>query len=503
MVNSEKQIKIGATISYLALAINIAVTLFYTPWMVSKIGKANYGLYTLAISLIGIFMLDFGLSSAVSRFLSKYRAENRQDKICEFITAVFKLYFLIDIVIFIILSIVYIFLENIYAGLTPEELGLFRVLYLIVGGFNLISFPMTPLSGILNAYEQFASLKLCDLFNKLFTIVLVIVALLLDFGVIAVVSANAMAGIITILAKLSIIKKKIPIRLRLEKTDKKIYKEIFSFSIWSTVISIAQRLTYNLAPSILAVAASSIAVALYSPAASIGSYYYMIAVAINGLFLPRISRMISNKKENQILPLMIKVGRYQTFLLGMILVGFFCVGDIFMILWMGPDFHESYYCAILVMIPAFFEYSQQIANTTIIAKNYVKDQAIWLICTSLLGVCISYMLAQIGGAKGTCLALCVVGLINVLGLNIIHKKRLGIDILSFYKNCYRKMCMPIVLTAFIGRILVKLVGSINIVAFVMEGITTITIYIFLMWTISLNKEEKEFVVRNLKKISRR
>ncbi|WP_138305104.1 MULTISPECIES: oligosaccharide flippase family protein [Eubacteriales] len=498
-----KQIKLGAIISYFALAINIVVTLFYTPWMVSKIGRANYGLYTLAISLIGIFMLDFGLSSAVARFLAKYRAENQQNKINEFIGAVFKLYFLIDLIIFIILTVVYFSLETIYAGLTPEELKLFRVLYLVVGGFNLLAFPMTPLSGVLNAYEQFAALKLCDLFNKLFTVVLVIGALLLNFGVVAVVSANAIAGIITILIKISIIKKKIPFQLKIEKIDKKIYKEIFSFSIWSTVISIAQRLTYNLAPSILAVAASSIAVALYSPASSIGSYYYMIATAINGLFLPSISRMISEKKENQILTLMIKVGRYQTFLLGMILVGFFCVGDIFMTLWMGKDFYESYYCTVLIMIPAFFEYSQQIANTTIIAKNCVKDQAIWVMCTSLVGVCISYVLAKTWGAEGTCVALCIVGLINVLGLNVIHKKKIGIDILTFYKNCYGKMLVPMILTMIIGRVIVRFVEKVSIITLIAEGLLVVAIYIVLMWTISLSVDEKDYVIKGSKRLCRR
>ena len=51
MDNSTKQIRIGAVISYVALAVNIAATLLYMPWMVSVIGKANYAMYTLAYSL--------------------------------------------------------------------------------------------------------------------------------------------------------------------------------------------------------------------------------------------------------------------------------------------------------------------------------------------------------------------------------------------------------------------------------------------------------------------
>ena len=47
-------------ISYAAIAINIVATLLYTPWMVRQIGQANYGLFTLATSLINLFLIDFG-----------------------------------------------------------------------------------------------------------------------------------------------------------------------------------------------------------------------------------------------------------------------------------------------------------------------------------------------------------------------------------------------------------------------------------------------------------
>ena len=62
-INSRDQIKIGAILSYLSIGINIIAGLLYTPWMVDTIGKSDYGLYTLANSLITLFLVDFGLSS--------------------------------------------------------------------------------------------------------------------------------------------------------------------------------------------------------------------------------------------------------------------------------------------------------------------------------------------------------------------------------------------------------------------------------------------------------
>ena len=81
MSSSGKQVKIGAIFSYMAIFINIVSALIYTPWMLSHIGESDYGLFTLAHSLINLFLLDFGISAAVTRFISKYKAEGEQEKI--------------------------------------------------------------------------------------------------------------------------------------------------------------------------------------------------------------------------------------------------------------------------------------------------------------------------------------------------------------------------------------------------------------------------------------
>ena len=88
MMNSVKQIRIGALISYFSIIFNILAGFIYTPWMISQIGKSDYGLYTLAHSLISLFLVDFGLGQAVSRYISKYHAEGDEEKVNSFLGCV-------------------------------------------------------------------------------------------------------------------------------------------------------------------------------------------------------------------------------------------------------------------------------------------------------------------------------------------------------------------------------------------------------------------------------
>lgn len=492
------QIKMGAVFSYFAMAVNIIVGLVYTPWMVDVIGQSNYGLYTLSLSLISIFMLDFGLGSAVSRFVSKYRAENDQASINTILGVVFKLYFIIDALIIAVLIGLFFFLDKIYVKLTPAELETFRILYVMVAGFNILSFPMTPLNGILNAYEKFAQLKLCDVFHKLLTVVLVVIALSFRGNVLVVVGANIISGLATWIAKLIIVCTKVPLKLDFRSGTRDTYKTLFGFTLWTTVISVMQRFTHSFAPSVLGITTSAKEIALYSPAVVLEGYFYTLATAVNGLFLPRISRFIAEKQEGKILDLMIKVGRYQITVLGLVFVGFVCVGREFMTLWMGPDYVKSYFCAMIIILPSLIGCSQQIARTTVIAKNLIKHQAKFNIISGVAGLAISYVLALKIGALGVCVGTAVASLANTAYMSGVYRKKAGIEMPEFYKKCWLKAIPCYLLAAAIGFPAARFLPINGWLGLLVKAAVVAVIYLSVMLFLYLSRADRKGLLKQLK-----
>jgi O-antigen/teichoic acid export membrane protein len=498
-MDSRKQIKNGAVISYIAIIFNIVASFLYTPWMVSSIGKADYGLYTLAVSLISIFLMDFGIGSVVTRFASKYRVANDTESINNLLGIVFKLFIVIDIVIFMVLAITYFYLGDIYVGLETPELHQFKILYIIIAVFSIISFPFTILSGIFNAYEYFVQLKLCDLLQKLSTIAFIIIALVRGYGVITIVAINTFTGVATIAVKLYLLKHNTPIKVNFRCKSKTLLKEIFDFSIWITIMGIAQRLTLNIAPSILGIVASSYEIAIYSPASAIAGYFFTIAIAIDGLFLPTIFRKIAEKKQHDILLIMIKIGRYQISILGLIFVGLVCVGKDFITLWMGEEFLKSYYCTVILILPAIFEYSQQIARLTVIAENKVKLQSIGLISTSIINVIIALPLSYYYGSIGISLAICITQFLNLIFMNFIYYKILKFDMLKFYRMCYLKMIIPISGTLVLASAIIHYIEQKGWVWLAMKGIIVSIIFGILTFIFNLSKGERSKLVSVIKK----
>lgn len=496
------QIKVGALISYFTMAFNIVAGLIYTPWMVSKIGQANYGLYTLANSLIAIFMLDFGLSSAVSRFVAKYRAEGRQKDINDILGIIYKLYIIIDAVILAALLVVYFFVGDIYKELTPSELQTFKTLYIIVAAYQLIAFPLTPADGILNAYEKFSQLKLCNLLYRLLSVFAVVFVLLFSSSVIVVITATVLSHLATVFAKVISVKATVPIKVNFRASGKNLYKTLFSFTAWTTVISIMQRFTHSFAPSVLGITSGALEIGLYAPAVTLEGYFFTLGSCVNGMFLPRVSKYIADKKEEKILDLMIKVGRYQAIVLGLAFIGFVCVGKDFMTLWMGKNYLKSYYLAMIILFPTLISSTQQIAKTTLIAKKLIKYQAIGMIFTGTLGLLASYLMSIKIGAMGVCLGTALTSLANISFMNVLYKKKAGINVFEFYKKCYLRLipCYGGALLA--GLLAVPFITLTGWIGFMVKAAVVLSAYMLAVILFYTTKQEKALIKGIFKKFIR-
>ena len=484
--------------SYVGLGLNILIGLVYTPWMIHSIGKDNFGLYTLAMSVISIFMFDFGLSSAVSRFLSKYLAEGLVAKIKQFLGIIFKLYFVIDVLLFFVLLGIYFFIPEIYEKLTPAEVERFKVVYVIASVFSLISFPSVPLNGILYANEKFIQMKLCELAHKLIIVATMSGCLLLGYGLYALVSVNAFAGIVTLLMKVYCVRKFTHTEVDLRYSNRKEFGEIFAYSGWSTVQAIAQRMIFNIAPSILGALSGSAEIAILGVAITIEGYTYSFANALSGLFMPRVSQLRANNAD--VMPLMIRVGRIQLIIIGTLVIGFILLGRQFVGLWVGPQFAGSYLCAVLLIIPSFFHLPQEIGSTLIGVDNKVRQCAYVYLAMGVINVILACLFAPRWGALGIGVSVCIAYLIRTVGLNVIFYRDLHLDLAAFYRSTFLRMA-PALLTAGAAGYAVTLLPGAGWPAFLLKGALLTAAFAASLWLLALSPDEKS-LFRSLLRITK-
>lgn len=504
-MNKLNQLRVGAILSYLSIALNIVAGLVYTPWMINQIGKSQYGLYTLANSVITLFLVDFGLGAATGRYLSKYHAEGDEEKASNFLGAIYKLYLIIDAIIFVALFIFFFLLDSVYVNLTLKEMQQFKVVYIIASTFAICNFPFITQNGILTANEKFIPLKLADIIYRVLLVGFTIAALLLEYGLYALVSVHAIAGLSVVLFKFIVLKKGVATRANWKYFDKNLYKEIFSFSIWVTITSLAQRLVFNITPTVLGITSGAEAIAIFGVVATIEGYTYTITTAINGMFMPKISKsyVLENDEDElaskHLNPLFINVGRFQYALNGLIIVGFALLGCEFLTLWMGEGFSEAYYGVLLVIIPGLFFNALQIANTALIVRKKVKLQAIINIIAGVTNILLSFGLSYFIGVLGSCISIFIAYMVRAIIMNIITDKVLKFNLKLFIKQCYLRMGAAMVFSLIVSWGICCFIPDGGWLLFLCKVAIVGIIYLATIFAIGIGKNEQKICIGLFKK----
>ena len=492
--NSSWQIKAGAIMSYVAIAVNIIAGFVYTPWMINTIGESTYGLYTLATSLISLFVMDFGISSATARYVARYRAEGNVEKANRFLGMVYKLYTLIDAVIAVVFLFVYFNVGTIYSKLSAEEIDVFKGILVIIIFYNLIALPLTPLDGVLNAYENFFHMKLAGCLNKVLTVLSTFAVLALGGGIFSLVIIHVVFNLLAMIYRLVVVKCCTPVRANLRAWDKGELKGIFAFSLWATVVSITARLIFNITPSILAAFVSTAAVTAFGIASTLEGYVFIFSDAINGLFLPKATRAsLSEHRDTEIFRLMTRVGRISLSVVALIVLGFAVAGRDFVALWMGDGFEDVYICTLLMILPNVIYYPQQIGHTMLLVDNKIKYQAFIYIIMGAFNVAASFLLIPFLGVFGSAISITITYCIRFVLMTVVFQKILKLNMASFYFNCYVKMLVPIVATTLFGFFIFDVWAQNTWITFFAKCSVVVAVYFLLMWICGWNRDEKNLI----------
>ncbi len=333
-----------------------------------------------------------------------------------------------------------------------------------------------------------------------------VVALLLGYGLYALVVVNAFCGIIVICLKLNFLRRKDPQSIAWKFFDKKLTKDIFLFSMWVMVVSIAQRLILNITPSILGMTSGSREIAIFSAGKAIEGYIWTFSTVFGGMFIPRISKLVysDNANPGAIQELMIKVGRIQFLLLAGIVSIFIVAGKDFFLNWLGYDFEKSYLITVLLISSSLITTPQQIASSTLIVTNQVKYNALSKSIIALISVILSYIMSLKYGSTGSGIAIFIGNLIGgALVMNIIYAKVLKIDVWDFFKKCQLSMSIPFFLVLMIGIFLNHFFIEISWLTLLIKVSVLLFIYIFSSYLFSMNKYEKGLIINGLTKGSKK
>ena len=491
---ANNQITRGALISYISIFLNIIISLIYTPWMIKKIGVSDYGLYSLVGAFLSYFMLDFGLSGTITRFISKYRAEGCVAKVANMLGLTARVYFVLDAIIFLVLLVLYFFLTQIFGGgLTPEEIEKLKILYCIAGTFSVLSFLFKPVSGAMMAYEFFVENKTIDLLVRVGTVAFIFIMLLLGGNVYHLVFITGFVGFSASLLRYTVFLRKSKLKINWHYFDKGELLGLFSFSVWVLVVQLSQLFRLSLIPAILGICSNTTEISIFSVGRNLEGMVFTISAALNGLFLPTVSRLVQLGDRKGILNLMVRVGRIQLYIILLIFSGFCVFGQSFISLWVGETFHASYYVFLFLVFVSILSLTMQVGMDLVYAENKIQHIAIRVLMSSLIGLVLSIIVAPKYGALGCAAATGAALVLTQLLYVDFYKRKMGLDMSYFFKNCHLKIMPIVVVYALVGYFICRCLTIDNwLLLFVVIGGYTVG-YFTISWSFIANQYERDLI----------
>lgn len=506
-----KQIKFGVILQYAQMALNILISLIYTPMMLRMLGDSEYGIYSLASSIIAyLTLLSLGFGASYIRFYFRYKQSGDEDgvkKLNGLYMMVFSAIGIITLIAGLIIAFnVGIFFNETYSA---NDLHIAKILMLFLSINLAISFPASVFVSYVTSQEKFIFQKLVNMGKTVLSPCLCIAVLFLGYGSIGMVIVTTILSLIVDFFNIGYCFGKLKMRFSFRKPNFGLLKEIAFFSVFIAINQIIDQINWQTDKIILGKMINATAVAIYAVAANINTMYLNFSKAISSVFTPRIHRIVNDQeksekqKNKELTELFVKVGRIQFLVLGLILTGFIFFGQFFIKKWAGDNYGDSYYIVLLLISPVTIPLCQNIGIEIQRAKNKHKVRSVVYLIMALLNVGISILFTLWWGYFGTALGTTIsLFIANGLIMNIYYQKKLGINVLEFWKQILR-MCLGLIIPVACGILLLLFVNYTEIWQFLLLILAYCIIYAVSVWFLSMNRYEKDFIIKPFKRVLKR
>lgn len=500
------QLKAGVALNYVVILLNIAVGLLYTPYMLRMMGQSEYGLYSLVASVIGyLTVLDLGLGNAVVRYTAKYRAEGKTKEQYEMFGMFFVLYTIISLVALIGGIGLYLNVDAMFGStMTDVELSKARIMMLILV-FNLaFTFPMSIFGSIMTAYERFIFPKAINLIRILLNTAIMIALLEMGYKAIAMVVLQTVFNVATLIINFLYCKYKLKIKIMFARFQWGFLREVAIYSFWIFLNVIMDKIYWSTGQFILGIVAGTVAISIFAVAIQFQAMYMQFATAISGVFLPKVTGMVTLRNSNkEISDLFIKTGRIQNIIMAMILFGFLTFGRPFVNLWAGPEYSDAYIITCLFFISLYIPLIQNLGITVLQARNQMKFRSLLYIVIASVALVLQYFFAKLWGGIGCAFA--IAGALFVgqgIIMNVYYRIKQGLDIRRFWVEITKMNLAPAILSI-LSFIVMQKYAIDNWLTLAVCICLYAFIYIVVLYKLSMNEYERTLFGEPIKKILKR
>jgi O-antigen/teichoic acid export membrane protein len=391
--------------NWIATATSMLVAFFLSPFIVHRLGNTAYGIWILILSTINYLNLaDLGMRVSVLRFVSKGFAQQDHESSTRMFSAALCIRIWIStgiVIVSIILSIWFPY----FFTIPPEMQRDSQLAVLIVGLTTAMSMLIGVFGGVVSALNRYDVQSWIALTQALVRAAGIVILLNRGHGILAVATWELVAALASNALLVFSSHKLYPqLRIRLSRPERQTISQLWSYSFYAFVASLAIQLIYFTDNVVVGAMVSTTAVAYYSIASSLCRYTEQMVKALTGTLMPVASMLDAEGRTSGIRKLLTQ-GTQATLALALpVCITLWVRGRTFIGLWMGAEYAQGSTLLLQILIvPVLWSMASAVAWSIALGTEKHKPAAFIAAAEGVANLLFSVILAHWYGSLGVAL----------------------------------------------------------------------------------------------------
>jgi O-antigen/teichoic acid export membrane protein len=326
--------------SWGGVAVTIAASLFISPFIIRRIGDANYGIWTLVLSLVEYYwLIDLGFRSATIKFSAEFKTKEDHQQLSELLSTGLVYSSLAALGIAIASILFAPFVASQFKVDQPE----FPTLLRIVGVSWALGMVFNVFSGCIEGFQRFDYLSRVWIMTTVLRSIFVVIALLQGHGVLALGWVLLLTQSLSYIATWLLFRRLSPhIHLSWKLANKGMLKQMSSYGVHTLTGQVATRLLSSGPPIVIAYFLPVRFLAYYAVPGRILEYAMDGIGRIGSVTAPNATEMMTRGEEHMLADMGVIANRYCLALFLPVVIFLLVYGPQVYTLWLKkPDFVQQ------------------------------------------------------------------------------------------------------------------------------------------------------------------
>ena len=480
---------------YIRMLFSMVVSLFTTRVVLDTLGASDYGIYNLVGGVVGLMgMVTSLLSQGTSRFITIALGKNNAEELKHTFSASITIHLILAAIILALGEAIGPWLIG-RLNIPVERMGAAQFVFQLSLVAAIVGIIQSPYNAAIMAHERMNVYAYISIWDVLAKLAIVYMLTIIEIDKLKLYSLLFfVVGIITAMMYLFYCRKHFAeCRSIVLKPDKTLYKEIFNYTGWNAIGSLAFTMNGQGITILLSVFGTAVNAAR-GIAGSVSGVVYKFVDSFQAAAKPQIVKLCAVHDYDGMNSLIMRVSKFSSYLMGLIGIPLFLEMEYVLQLWLKEVPEYTVVFARLTLIQGLIQAMDFPIGSGIHAVGKMKLPNITSAFIYMAILPVSYIVIKLGASPKITyiLVICVYPIAMFMDLYIINKYT-GFASIKFIFNVMFKSVALIFCSAFVTY----LISCYNIEAVFLRLVATTVlsslIFLPLVYLIGLTRGERMFV----------